>query len=105
MQFLTSGVEPIRKNHKAGEGKIMLTVNSHWNHVSSPLGYNCKCTVRMVGLPELRRMNRVRNEPTHGFTRVMDGVYVREDTPPAGWHADEDFRHGGRPDLMMTGLA
>ena len=80
-----------RDNHGDGDGKIMLVDNPEWNKRAPPLGYNCRCQVTYVTLPQLRRMGRVN----------ADGS-IREDRPPSSWKADAGFRHGGRPDLFIV---
>ncbi len=106
VQFTTAGDVDVRPNHAAGEGKIMLRRNPNWNRLAPPISWNCRCGVRDVGLPELRRMGRVRGERTSGFTRVgLTQLYVREDVPPAAWHPNPAFRKGGRPDLFIGGVA
>ncbi len=104
VEFFTSGDSDVRPSHAAGDGKIMLRTNRAWEQLAPPIDYNCRCGVRDVGLPELRRMNRVRVEPTTGFTRVKDGLYVREDRPPAAWKPNPKFRQSGRPDLFLNGV-
>ena len=91
-RFDAVGDHDTRDNHNAGDEKIMRVDNLAWNKVAPPLGFNCRCQVIQVGLPELRRMGRIN----------ADGS-VREDKPPAAWRADQGFRHGGRPDLFMVG--
>lgn len=104
VQFNTAGDVDVRPNHAAGDGKIMLRRNANWNQLAPPIDYNCRCGVRDVGLPELRRMGRVSAVRTTGFTRVgLSEVYIREDVPPAAWHPNPAFRKGGRPDLFIGG--
>lgn len=93
-QFDAVGDGDTRGNHHAGDGVIMLVDNPVWKTHASPLGYNCRCEIRQVGLPELQRMNRVRHQPAPGFTRAPGAaeIYIREDRPPAGWGPDEGFR-------------
>jgi SPP1 gp7 family putative phage head morphogenesis protein len=83
-----------RHNHGAADGFIAKVDNHVWNRIAPPLGYNCRCQVSLVGLPELRRMGRVGSDGS-----------IREDRLPAGAHPDAGFRHGGRPDLLIGGLA
>ena len=82
-----------RHNHGAADGFIAKVDNVVWNRIAPPLGYNCRCQVSLVGLPELRRMGRVDG----------DGR-IREDRLPAAAHPDAGFRHGGRPDLFVSGV-
>lgn len=48
---------------------------------------NCRCTVRHISAPELRRMG--------GYTSTI----------PAAAGPDPGFRHGGRPDLFLTEMS
>lgn len=80
-----------RNNHWAANGLIFKVDNVVWNRIAPPLGFSCRCSVRQVGLPELRRMGRVGGDGS-----------IREDRLPAGAHADAGFRHGGRPDLLLN---
>ncbi len=82
-----------RGNHGAADGLILKVDNPAWNRIAPPLGYNCRCQVSLVGLPELRRMGR-----------VLANGDIRESSLPAGAHPDAGFRHGGRPDLFLTGV-
>ena len=81
-----------RGNHGAADGLIFKVDNLVWNKIAPPLGYNCRCQVSFVGLPELRRMGRVGGDGS-----------IREDRLPGSAHADAGFRHGGRPDLFLGG--
>jgi len=94
MEFFTVGDSDTRSNHQAGDGIIMLVDNQAWRTHAPPLAWNCRCGVRQVGLPELRRMGRVNSDGS-----------IREDKPPAAWKPDPGFRHGGRPDLLLTALS
>jgi SPP1 gp7 family putative phage head morphogenesis protein len=94
MQFLTADDVDVRHNHGAADDLIFKTNNPVWNRIAPPLGYNCRCTVRHVSVPELRRMGRITAEGD-----------VREDRLPPGAFPDNGFRHGGRPDLFINGVA
>lgn len=91
-EFTTAGDVDVRDNHAAGEGRIFAVNDAVWLTHSPPLSWNCRCTVRMVGSPELRRMNRLRRDGS-----------VKASSVPRAWHADPGFRHGGRPDLFLGG--
>ncbi len=90
-EFFTSGDSDVRSNHAAADGLIFKVDNVVWNRIAPPLGYNCRCGVRQVGLPELRRMGRVGGDGS-----------IREDRLPAAARPDDGFRHGGRPDLLLS---
>lgn len=93
-RFDSVGDGDTRHNHDAADGLIFKVDNPVWNKIAPPLGYNCRCQVRYVGTPELRRLGRI--------TAMGD---VREDKLPPGAFPDKGFRHGGRPDLFIVGAA
>jgi SPP1 gp7 family putative phage head morphogenesis protein len=83
-----------RPNHQAGDGRILKVDNPAWNRLASPLGYNCRCQTSLVSVAELKRLGR-----------ISPSGAIREDRVPTAWFPDPDFRHGGRPDLMMVEVA
>jgi len=93
-RFDAVGDADTRDNHNAADGLIFKVDNPVWNRIAPPLGYNCRCQVSFVGLPELRRMGRVGSDGS-----------IREDRLPASAGPDPGFRHGGRADLSISGLA
>lgn len=82
----------VRPNHAAADGLIMGVDNSAWGRLAPPLGYNCRCHVALLSLPQLERMGRIGR-----------GGRLIEDSPPAAAHPDPGFRHAGRPDLYLAG--
>lgn len=92
-RFDAVGDDATRDNHDKLNGRIYKTDNPIWNRIAPPLGYNCRCTVSLVTLPQLRRMGRIGRQG------------IVEDSVPPGAHADPGFRHGGRPDLFIVGGA
>lgn len=80
-----------RSNHLAADGLIFSSTSPAWRLIAPPLGYNCRCRVAFVTVAQLSRMGRL---DANGN--------VREDRVPRTAHADEGFRHGGRPDLFMV---
>jgi SPP1 gp7 family putative phage head morphogenesis protein len=86
------GDRDTRENHLAADGLIMAANNPKWAQIAPPLGWNCRCTVALVSAPMLRRMGRMDRK----------GNLV-EDRVPASARPDPGFRHGGRPDLMISG--
>lgn len=93
-RFDAVGDMDTRHNHGAADGRVFSVTNTVWNRIAPPLGYNCRCQVSIVTVPELRRMGRLR----------PDGSII-EDTLPPDAAPDVGFRHGGRPDLFMIGGA
>lgn len=80
-----------RENHAKADTLIFSVDNPVWNKIAPPLGYNCRCQVREVSVPELKRRGRWKN-----------GAPIESRLPP-GAAPDPGFRHGGRPDLFFTG--
>lgn len=93
-RFDAVGDGDTRSNHAAADGCIWKTSNPIWNHLAPPLGYQCRCTVHLVTVADLRRMGHL--------TPTGD---VIESAVPLGAHPDEGFRHAPRPDLFITGGA
>jgi len=97
-QFQTAGPSVdaggvTRTNHAAANGLIFTVENPVWNQIAPLLGYSCRCGAAFMSLPQLRRLNRLNSDGT-----------VKESRLPSGAHADEGFRHGGRPDLFVQGV-
>jgi len=93
-RFDAVGDADTRSNHRAADGVVMKVDNTAWRHLAPPLGYNCRCSISYVTLPMLRRMGRIDSNGN-----------IRETRPPASAGPDAGFRHGGRPDLLLTSLA
>lgn len=91
-RFDAVGDSDTRHNHEAANGKIWRVDNPIWNKLAPPLGYNCRCQVSSVSIPQLRRMGRVQKDGT-----------ILQDAVPADAFPDEGFRHTGRPDLFIVG--
>ena len=89
-EFISVGDVDTRDNHDAVDGLVMLRDDSRWNSLAPPLGYNCRCDIRGVGNPELRRLGRLDGQDN----------FLKQSTP-AGARPDEGFRSGGRPDLFL----
>jgi len=90
-QFDDVGDGDTRDNHRAPPGLIFKVDNPVWNKIAPPLGYNCRCQVRIVTVPMLLRLGRI----------DASGAITESRLPP-GLQADKGFRHGGRPDLFMV---
>lgn len=82
------GDRDTRRNHEAADGLILTVDNPAWAQLAPPLGYNCRCQVRAVPLPELQQRRRIDAD-----------FRVIESQIPAGAAPDPGFRKGGRPDL------
>ena len=70
-----------RENHHLMNGVIMRSDNPLWQRFKSPLGYNCRCQLRLMSVPQLRRMNR-----------LDENGRVIESPIPAGAGPDPGFR-------------
>lgn len=89
-RFDAVGDADTRDNHNKADGIIMSVSNTDWSEIAPPLGYNCRCSVAFVGVPELRRRGLVRPNGD-----------VIESKVPSGAFPDAGFRHAGRPDLFL----
>lgn len=92
LRYSTVGDVDVRENHQAADGVVAAADDPIWQSMAPPLGYNCRCGVDFVSWPELERMGLIES----------DGR-VRRARAPAGAHADEGFRHTGRPDILIYG--
>lgn len=90
-RFDAVGDADSRDNHDAADGIILRTDNPEWRRIAPPLGYNCRCQVTLMSVPELRRMGRI----------GPDGQVI-ESRVPSNAFPDPGFRHGGRPDLFIN---
>ena len=79
-----------RDNHYAADGLIWSVDNPIWQYMAPPIGHNCRCSVRDVGVPELRRMGRIGPR----------GVIYQDDLPNAAG-PDDGWRPTGRPDSFL----
>lgn len=87
--FTAVGDGDTRDNHDAADGLIFKVDNPIWNQIAPPLGYNCRCGVRMMSIPILASMGRL----------TANGEVVESRLPPDAF-PDDGFRHVGRPDLF-----
>jgi len=80
------------ENHLAAHGLVAATTDPIWQTLAPPSGYNCRCGVRLVPLPELRRRG------------LMSGTTVLRYEPP-GFGAFRTHKNFGkrRPDLLIYG--
>lgn len=93
LRFTAVGDADTRPNHAAADGMIAGPMDSVWQALAPPLGFNCRCTLDFVTWGELDRMGL-----------AHDGI-VRPARHPSGAHADSGFRHTGRPDQLIYGGA
>jgi len=84
MRFSTAGDVDTRPNHQAADGVILSVDNPAWRWLRSPLGYNCRCRVDFMSLPDLRRMGRL-----DAAGNVIESKIPHNARPDAG------FRPGG----------
>jgi SPP1 gp7 family putative phage head morphogenesis protein len=54
LEYTAVGDHSTRKNHKAADGLIAGTKDAVWDRVSPPMGYNCRCDLRIVDKFELK---------------------------------------------------
>lgn len=93
-RFDAIGDSDTRDNHEAANGIILRVDNPAWSRIAPPLGFNCRCQVSHVSRFELESLGRI----------DVRGQVIEDRVPPNAF-PDEGFRHGGRPDLMLGGVA
>jgi len=86
--FDAVGDRDTRDNHNAADGLVFDVDAVEWNKLAPPLGHNCRCSIRLMSRPMLRRMQRLE----------ADGTVINSKLPHDA-RPDPGFRHGGRPDL------
>jgi len=91
-RFDAVGDGDTRDNHGAADGIILSVDNPEWARIAPPLGYNCRCQVSHVTRVELQLAGRI----------GRDGRVIESRVPSSAF-PDAGFRHGGRPDLFLTG--
>lgn len=91
MRFDATMDADTRENHAAANGRIWRTTNAVWGTLAPPLGHNCRCSVALVTVADLRRLGRI----------TASGQIIEDSVPP-GAFPDPGFRHAGRPDLFLS---
>ena len=81
------------ENHAAADGLIAGTKDSVWHRASPPCGYNCRCSLRLVGVDELEEL---------GLIRPDGQVQRREPSNFNEFRPHPRFGHS-RPDLLVYG--
>jgi SPP1 gp7 family putative phage head morphogenesis protein len=92
-QFMAVGDVNTRDNHSKANGLIWSVDNAIWAFMSTPIGHGCRCGLRDVSIPELRRMGRV----------LASGA-IKQDKLPAGAGPDKGWRSTGRPDFFVESM-
>lgn len=88
LQYVAVLDSNVRPNHAAAHG-IIATVNDPvWNRLSPPLGFNCRCGLRMISESEARRLGA-----------FSGGEIVRSRINPQAQADSTDF--GQRPDSRI----
>lgn len=82
MMFTTAGDVDTRPNHQAADGVILSVDNTAWRYMAPPFGYNCRCNLELVSLPELRRMGRL-----DAAGNVIESKIPHNAKPDAGFRA------------------
>lgn len=83
----------VRENHRAAHGLIASPDDTVWETLSPPLGFNCRCSVRMVSRFELERRG------------LIEGEVVERFEPPgfSGAFPDPGFEKSFRTDRRIYG--
>ncbi len=92
LRYDAVGDSDTRSNHRAADGVLLRSDNPGWAKLAPPMGYNCRCQVSLVSIPQLQAAGRL----------DKNGNVKESKIPPAA-KPDDGFRHGGRPDLMLAG--
>lgn len=80
-----------RENHEAAHGLIAPTMHSIWDTYAPPMGYNCRCSLRMISRMELKRK---------GLLGKSGVVKISKPATFGKAHPDNGFG-GGRPDFKF----
>ena len=91
-RFDAVGDVDTRPNHMAADGRVYRVNNPVWSRIAPPLGYNCRCRLTLQTTAQLQRAGRI-----NGSGEVIESSVSSQARPDPG------FRHGGRPDLMLSG--
>lgn len=91
-EIAPDSIVEIRQFDFSGHVYDFQSVNG-WMLAGGSVTSNCRCGVRLIGRPELRRRNRLNADGT-----------VKESTAPSKWHAAPGFRTGNRPDLGIENV-
>lgn len=54
-EFVTAKDSDVRSNHRATQGLIAKVDSPAWDHYAPPLGFNCRCDLRVVDRYELKK--------------------------------------------------
>lgn len=54
LMFVDSRDPDVRKNHRAAHGMVASVGDPVWDTLKPPLGYNCRCSVRLIDKFEVR---------------------------------------------------
>lgn len=83
-EYSAIGDPDTRKNHRAASGLIAATSSSLWERYTPPLGYNCRCALRLVGRAELRERGLLEN----GRVTVRKPAGFRNARPDPGFNGE-----------------
>lgn len=89
--FMATRDSSTRPNHLAADGLTASTLDPVWDQLAPPLGYNCRCAIRLADVFELERAGK-----------LFNGKLPRVVRPP-GARPDDGFRSMGRPDRSLYG--
>jgi SPP1 gp7 family putative phage head morphogenesis protein len=73
-----------RKSHRAADGLIAGTSNPIWDRFTPPLGYNCRCALRLIGRDELERRELVKG----GIVEVWEPRNFANARPDPGFNGE-----------------
>lgn len=91
LEYQAVGDADTRQNHQAADGLIAEVDDPVWNLLSPPLGFNCRCTLRIISRVEAEREGLL--DETGRLPRAV--------VPPAAFPDQRGF--GQRPDRAIYG--
>ena len=93
-ELVDQGDADVRPNHHAASGLIASHFDPIWDTFAPPLGYNCRCSLRLVDRFELERRGL-----------IGPGGQVQRYTPDGfgGAYPDPGFGQRRRPDRQIYG--
>lgn len=81
-EYSAVGDASTRKHHEAADGLIAGATDAVWDRISPPMGFNCRCDLRVVTIFELRDRKLV---GAHGQVRPFYPATFRNAHPDKGF--------------------
>jgi SPP1 gp7 family putative phage head morphogenesis protein len=106
-EFVTAGDVDVRKNHRNTKGLIAAVNDAAWDQYAPPLGYNCRCDLRLVDKYELKAKGVTVLKPHYPPNIRMGGPdpgfkALRTDKRVYGFRATRNTEPVLRPFMVYT---